>query len=761
MEDKRANARTQTRGWLFFGKLVAALGGPALGSLGLSTWAKNHKFLAVFLVVLYEAAVFSIGLLSEIWNRLKEKWLAAIAQRIDYQVQGLVSGYRRKYLEHVFYECRNFDVKGLSTQGTYALELQRVFVELSVDAQPLHEVSRNPIPSLPPRLQQGRHDIWEFLNAGHNLALLGSPGSGKTTLLRHIALVLALAHKSSGAKLKPSRIPIVLFLRSHGKDVAANSDISLAAIVGRSDIVKEMHDPPPNEWFERQLAQGRCLVLLDGLYEVADRLQRLKLVQWLEGQIKSYGKNLFLVTSRPYGYRENPLGSVHTLSVRPFSRGQVQRFVENWYLANEIVSHNYNDPGVRKEAEKGTRDLMRRINGSEVLTELAVNPLLLTMIATVHKYRSELPGRRVELYREICEVFLGKRQDVRGVERVIDLTPSQKQCVLEPLAYHMMMMRTREIDANAAASLIKEALLRVSPSTAPEDFLRVIEDTSGVVLERESGEFAFAHKTFQEYLASVHCRRQHLETDLANTVKDNWWHETIRLYVAQGDATQILLACLQDNVPTSEAIVLAVECLEEAQQVDRDCRQRLETILANEAEDESRQRVYGESLLRLRLKRMVSLDEKCWVDTKLVTQAEYQVFVDERRAKKFARQPDSWYSTHFAPGQGGTPIIGIRASDAADFVRWLGEKDETWLYRLPGERELAGERLRLAHSRTELNQSGCWSTTSGGENRLIASLEPRRRDQFLEGFWRFAEKLWTEDLRAVSALLNDRSDSDK
>ena len=118
---------------------------------------------------------------------------------------------------------------------------------------------------------------------------------------------------------------------------------------------------------------------------------------------------------------------MHTLAVFPFSPEQVVRFISNWYLANEIVSHNRDDPGVRKAADKGAGDLMRRIRDSEVLTELAVNPLLLTMIATVHRYRSELPGRRVELYREICEVFLGKRQDVRGVVRPIDLTPSQKQ----------------------------------------------------------------------------------------------------------------------------------------------------------------------------------------------------------------------------------------------------------------------------------------------------------------------------------------------
>ena len=70
------------------------------------------------------------------------------------------------------------------------------------------------------------------------------------------------------------------------------------------------------------------------------------------------------------------------------------------------------------------------------MTDLAVNPLLLTMITLVHKERNSLPGRRVELYSEICEVVLGKRQAAKDLPS--DLTPAQKRRVLEPLAWHMM-----------------------------------------------------------------------------------------------------------------------------------------------------------------------------------------------------------------------------------------------------------------------------------------------------------------------------------
>jgi len=736
--------------WRIAGKLLAALGGPVLGSLVLAEWIKKHPILTLLILGVYETTVFCVGILGEVWKRLKDRWLDAVAQWIDYRVQEFVSGYRRKYLEHVFYECRDFDVKGLTTQGTFTLELERVFVELSVDPEPVHEASRNPIPELPEHLQQGRHDIWEYLTVGRSLALIGAPGSGKSTLLRHIALLLARRNKKSKSKRTLPRLPILLFLRSHAKAIAADPHLDLPALISSSEVVKGMGQAPPTGWFARQLDKGRCIVLLDGLDEVASRDVRLILVDWLDRQIKTHGRNLFVVTSRPYGYRDNPLSSVHTLTVRPFSSEQVRRFVSNWYVANEIISHNYDDLGVRKEAEKGTRDLIRRINGSEVLTALAVNPLLLTMIATVHKYRSELPGRRVELYREICEVFLGKRQDVRGVERPIDLTPSQKQCVLEPLAYFMMIKQVREISASTAADVISEVLKRVSPYTKPSEFFKLIEDTSGLLLERESGEYAFSHKTFQEYLTARHCLNQHLADELATRVKDDWWHETIRLYVADSDASQILRACFQDKPPVTAALVLAVECIEEAQQVDQECREQLESILMLEPEDEREQRTYGEALLRLRLRKMSPVSDKFWLDTRLVTQAEYQVFLDECLIKNKLCTPDHWTSDRFQPGSGAAPISGIRASDAEEFCTWLTQRDDFWMYRLPSTKDLPARTFAYSDFQSE---SGCWTLSSLGEP-YIACLSDIHKEQFFVQTTAFTEELWLHDVRAINRLVH-------
>jgi hypothetical protein len=37
------------------------------------------------------------------------------------------------------------------------------------------------------------------------------------------------------------------------------------------------------------------------------------------------------------------------------------------------------------------------------------------MIATVHRYRGALPGSRVDLYGEICQVMLWRRQEAKNL----------------------------------------------------------------------------------------------------------------------------------------------------------------------------------------------------------------------------------------------------------------------------------------------------------------------------------------------------------
>lgn len=558
--------------------------------------------LSITITIIYEFVVLVGGFMGKVWQKLQSKWVDRFADWIDLSLQALFSGYKSKYFEYIFYQHRFFDVKGLRTQGPYNLDLEKVFVHLSVDPTPIHQTSSNPIQNIPEHLRAGNHNIWKYLKGegmeSHNLVILGAPGSGKTTLLKHIALTLTMSPRRQKKIHAPQLVPVLLFIRDHANDINNVPDVKLAKLI-RDQFQRRQAPIPPDGWLENQLEIGKCLIMFDGLDEVADVNVRKNVVKWVEQCMTAYGKNRFVLSSRPHGYKTNPLENATVLQVKPFSSLQVKQFVQNWYIANEIMSSQRNDPGVRADAKLEADDLVKRIYDTPTLSELSVNPLLLTMIATVHRFRSSLPGRRVELYAEICEVFLGKRHEAKGV--ISDLTPTQKQRVLQPLAYFLMKENAREIKLADIQPIIKSHLASVSPNAESVDFVKDIENGSGLIIERESNEYTFSHQTFQEYLAAVHILENRLVYELVSHVTESWWHETIRLYCAQTDASEVIQVCLDSK--NAVTLGLAIDCMSEAREVNPETRKKFDEMIERgiESPDPDLRRLIAEAKLSTRL----------------------------------------------------------------------------------------------------------------------------------------------------------------
>lgn len=697
--------------------------GVPLGAVSaLRDWAISQPLKAALLLILYEALLAVTGFLTKVTSGLEGRWVQRAVDRVDVLIRQRLSRFRSKYLEYLVFQHREFDVKGLTTRGSYTLELQQVFVDLGLLPQSLHRISSDPLYNDSVNhadrdfleravAQRSRHSIWELLDprvSRDHYAIIGAPGSGKTTLLKHVALSLTKrSRRFLGARRKP--LPILLFLRDHTRAIKENPTLTITDAI-RSRLPRRLAVLEPPLWFEAQLARGNCILMLDGLDEVADTQARRAVADWVEGQINTYSRNRFIVTSRPHGYKSNPLTPVTLLEVRPFTTEQVHRFVLNWYVATLSRGLGKTDEGVRMDAEEGAQDLLRRLQNSPALTDLAVNPLLLTMISNVHYFRSMLPGRRVELYSEICEVFLGKRQSARGIE--YDVTPSQKQLVLQELAFWLMRANRREIAVSEAADVITESVLRVGPGTSPSQFLQLIEQSSGLLVERELGVYSFAHLTFQEYLASVYIKEHRLEKHLISQLDNPWWHETIRLYVAQSDATAIIAACLENM--SVHALTLAVECLEEAREVHPEMRMKVDTTLAEETEagDAERNRMLTRVQLALRLRRMVRVGD-AYVATSFITNAEYQLFLDELALRSEWHQPDHWTQDRFPDGRGTEAVLGMRWTDAERFCSWLNERELAgWHYRLPMPGELT--RYGPIISSEMRHEAGYWSLKDKG-----------------------------------------------
>ncbi|HZI10718.1 MAG TPA: NACHT domain-containing protein, partial [Myxococcus sp.] len=487
---------------------------------------------AALAAVAYECFLFGFNLLAKTWKEIEPEVIRALSTSIREGALNLMSRFRRDYLQQIVWDHRTFNVRGLRTQGAYTIDLAQVFVELRIAPSHLQQASADPLAG---RELPDAGMIWDFLRpiqlkGATALSIIGPPGSGKTTLLQHVALTFA-TNRQRRFKL-PALVPIILFLRDHVDSLSQEAPPPLASL---ADALarRACGQTPPSGWFEKMLRSGRAIVLLDGLDEVAKADQRVRVSQWVERQISLYPRCPFVLTARPEGYRSAPLQRTHVLEVLPFGPEQVRKFIHNWYLATEVVKHGGKlDGGVRQASEQRAQDLILKLRGHHSFSGLTRNPLLLTMIAMVHNYRGALPGRRVELYAEICDVLLGHWQKAKGVEA--PLTAAQIRVALQPLAAQMMVGKTREIRTNEALNTLLPALEKVGVSgDAAQVFLQDVQARSGLILEREQGLWAFAHLTFQEYLAATHFHEKGWPLDLPSIVDDSWWHECLRLYAAQ------------------------------------------------------------------------------------------------------------------------------------------------------------------------------------------------------------------------------------
>ncbi len=690
----------------------------------------------------------------QIDKRLKER-AATLAEWIVSNLETLLlklwwhltARFQAKYYRSLIYKYRTYRTEGLKTKGRFALDMTELFVPLRVAAQSPDLISQRMI-QVKDR-QPIRLEIWNFLSAlgqerrYRQIAVIGAPGCGKTTLLEYLTLTYALNTQRRQYRKAPMLIPVLLSLRDIRDQITGEEPPNLAQVIENQEFVRKLR-PPPN-WFNTKLQRNRCLVMLDGLDEVADEQQRNQVSRWINQQMLDYADTPFILTSRPFGFKNAPLEQVGiVLEVQPFSLREIERFIRNWYLQSELMRQvRKEDAGVRELARKQAEDLINRVKNNAPLAAMAVNPLLLTMIATVHDNRGALPGRRVELYAEICDVLLGRRQEAKNIPD--RLTAKQKQAVLQVLAFELMKKKTRQFTLETGGILINNILATVAGQGAcTNTFLRLTLELSGLIIERELGVYEFAHNSFQEYLAAAQVKETNDEGMLISNINQSWWQETIRLYAAQSDATNLIEAAL--NLSSIDSLTLAYDCVEEGGRVSPAVRRRLEDKLeAGFASSEPEvARLAIEVRLSRRLHSLLRIDERLEIDTSCLTCAEYQLFIDHKLKEDRYHQPDHWSTYRFPEGTAADPITGIRSTDAIDFCEWLNGQYPTreFKYRIPTFEEVKANPVTNS-------EVGSWCSIS--ENKIIAGISQET--------WRGWQSLVGEAFNAdVAFVLSDGID---
>ena len=589
----------------------------------------------------------------------------------------LLSQFERRYYRSLKDLFGELSVEGYRI-GLPVLDLKDIFVALRVvpDA-----TDRIPGALVTNGDRLGGDQIWKFLAqstkipAYRRLAVIAPPGAGKTTLLQHLTLAYALReHHRHDA---PDFIPVLLYLRNfRERIVKENATLTLPQLIcdriQQIPTVKKLKPEP--DWLEKQLIAGNVLVMLDGLDEVADATERATVSAWVNRAMTDYGQSAFILTSRPDGYKSAPVERVGTvLAVLPFNADEIRQFVTNWYLQTEIRSRAGRDtPAVRAKARENAKELIEKILEKRAIAEMACNPLLVTMIATVHYCGSALPGRRVELYQRICDLLLGPRQEAKKIKT--QLTAEQNKTVLQVLALGLMERNTREFDLGLGAELIAEELRSVAgEKLTPRKFLKQIKEVNGLLVERETDVYEFAHLSFQEYLAAAQLRELQQDRILRKNFTQTWWEETIRLYAAQGDATSLVHAALEN--PTVASLSLALDCVQEKLKIDpaveAELNEKLEAGL--ESEDPQVARLAAQVKLKRRLDNLVPLDEARAIATSYITKAEYRLSLERAGDKSVPTLP--FIPNRQISGFQNKPVGSVTLAEAWGFCTWLTERE--------------------------------------------------------------------------------------
>jgi HEAT repeat protein len=417
-------------------------------------------------------------------------------------------------------------------------------------------LSASPFPASPGDVNS--FSINTVLHKPRPLVILGGPGAGKTTLLKYLAITFARCLAKDKLEIEEERLPVFVALRDFSRylDAAAQRgelvDIGprlLPEYVGFniSNIAPYLNLPA--NFFYRELEQGNCAVLLDGLDEIADPLKRGRVAEAIFVFIRHFGANRIIVTSRPRGYEgetKQRLSGIFTdYTIRDFDYKDMVAFAEGWYEAVTRDRLGDNSEAVT-EARSRAGDLLRAIRADRRVTALAHNPLLLSVLAMVHQRGVGLPQRRAELYGECTDLLLGYWDQTKGGEAARDLATygelerTEKRTLLEPIAlwFHERGANGLEADKSDLEDEISRQFSEIfgdderKARNRAELFLRIIDERAGLLVEREAAVYAFAHLTFQEYLAAraiadsdeyIDYTKQHLH--------DDWWREVILLEV--------------------------------------------------------------------------------------------------------------------------------------------------------------------------------------------------------------------------------------
>ncbi|ESA36064.1 signal transduction protein with nacht domain protein [Leptolyngbya sp. Heron Island J] len=457
------------------------------------------------------------------WNVLKNQYDAGL-QHVDDEQKRLyvqqateraAQAYHQKYLE------RHCNVKVLPGLMKEAMPLDTIYTAVKFlgdsdlkyfsTLDDLEEMYRQ---SGKRRFRVGsdeRKDGLDAANQEQYLMVLGGPGVGKSTFLRKLGL------EALKGNLAHDLMPVFIELKSFKSD---EQTIAQA-------ITKELEIagfPGPETLVESLLAEGKILVLLDGLDEVPAK-QENDVIDQVRDFCDRYSQNRFVSSCRIAAYKGG-FNRFIDVTMAEFDDEQIEQFIKRWFSSDLDIQAG--------TALRFWNLLCQPEN--EAAKELAQTPLLLTFLCLTYDRSQNLPTVRSTLYGDALNILLKEWAAEKRLEQdpiYQGFHADLEKELLAEIAYesfseNQLFFSKAELVERVSSFL--EDTLNAPKYLDGVAVLKAIEKQQGILVERAPDAYSFSHLTLQEYLVAQYISNQWITGKLvSHHLTDRRWREVFLL----------------------------------------------------------------------------------------------------------------------------------------------------------------------------------------------------------------------------------------